>query len=248
MVKVNETILSLLKNGTSLNKVSSITKLNKSTLYFHYKKLFGKKNKPFVFLFKNKEERGEFLGIFAGDGSFYLDKKTSHYTISIATGHYEKEYAEFLKKAFFDWFNKRPMIYTSQYKGKPSCIRTSYYSKELYLFIKEYLTWSGKKSYNICLKELDLTEKDFNRGFLRGLIDTDGSCYIPKNRVSFSTISKKLAEQASAIMESLTNSKPKVYIIKGINEATLYTVTFHGQPARELIAIIKPHNQNRKLE
>ena len=136
MVKVNAQTIMLLKRKISLNKISIMTGLSKSTLYFHYKKLFGKKIKPFKFLFKNEEEKWEFLGIFAGDGSFYLNKREGKYVISIATGYYERQYATFLEEIFIKWFNKKPMKYTSKYKGKPSCIRTTYYSKELYEFIR----------------------------------------------------------------------------------------------------------------
>ena len=244
MVIVDKNTISLIKKGVSLNKISELTGLRKSTLYFHYQKTKGKKFLPLKFNFANRNDLGEFIGIFTGDGSFYKDK-TYHYTIRIFVGYYERHYAEYLQKRFMKWFDKKPNIYLTYHNGKESMITLSYYSKGLYELIKRYLDWKNKKTYTIKLKKLDLKDKKFNFGFLKGLIDTDGNFYAPKRRLSFSTVSKDLADQVFLMINHILGDQPNLNIIKKEYRSNLYTITLHGEKARRLIRIIKPSNINK---
>ncbi len=246
MVVINEKILQMIKKGVSLNKISKITGLGKSTLYFHYKKINGRKIPLIKINFLKKDELGEFLGIFSGDGCFSM-RPNYHYIIRIYIGYYEKHYAECLKIKFNEWFSKSPNIYTTYYRGKKSMITLYYSSKEIYNLIKNYLDWEDKKSYTIRLKNLDLNNIKFNLGFIRGLIDTDGSYYAPKRRVSFSTVSEKLSQQVMTIIENLIKVKPKCYILHPKGEHELYTITLHGKNAEDLINIIKPRNVSKGM-
>lgn len=248
MVVVDDNVINLIKKGNSINEISKITGLGKSTIYFHYRKIKGKKTKVIKFHFSEDEEIGEFIGIFAGDGSFYKRPKTYHYVIRIYTGFYEKEYADFLMKRFTIWFGKKPSTYLMRYKKRPSAIVNYYYSKEIYEFIKKYLEWDGKKTYSVRLKNFNLKNEKFNIGFIKGLIDTDGSYYKQKRRLSFSSVSKRLAEQAFEIIKNLIKKEPKMYIIKDKSNkrSTLYTITLHGDNAKDLIDIIKPNNINKR--
>lgn len=245
MVVINEKILNMIRKGISLNKISKSTGLGKSTLYFHYKKIKGRKIQLIKINFDKQEELGEFIGIFSGDGSFYKRVEGCQYIIRIYIGYYEKHYADYLEEKLFEWFGKRPKIYTTYYNGNPSMIVLYYSSKRMYTFIKDYLIWEGKKTYTIRLKKLDLKDRDFNIGFLRGLIDTDGSYYAPKRRMSFSTVSKELSNNVIAIMENLLGISPKLYIVKKQGYHDLYTITFHGKNAENLIKIIQPKNINK---
>ncbi len=244
MVVINDDILSMIKKGISLNKISQKTGLGKSTLYFHYKKLKGKKTIPIIFNFPSENELGEFFGIFAGDGSFCKRPK-NHYVIRIYIGYYEKHYADILKDKFQEWFSKKPLIYFGYHNDKKSVINIQYYSKDIYELIKKYLEWEGTKTLSVRLKNLKLDKTDFNIGFLRGLIDTDGSFYASKRRISFSTISNKLSHQAFLIMENLVGIPPKLNVIKKEGRHDLYTLTFHGQNTKKLINILKPRNTNK---
>lgn len=241
---VNEAILSMIKKGDSLNKINKKTGIGKSTLYFHYKKLNGKKISIIKFNFPNENELGEFMGIFAGDGSFCKRPK-SHYVLRVYIGFYEKHYADALNIKFQEWFSKKPQIYFSYYKGKKSMITLCYYSKVIYNLIKEYLQWDETKTLSVKLKELDLNKKKFNMGFLRGLIDTDGNFYAPKKRVSFSTTSKVLASQVFVIIQDLIEINPNLNIIKKEGRHDLYTLTLYGKNAKKLINLIKPRNINK---
>jgi hypothetical protein len=249
MVVVDDRTLNLIKNGHSINEIVKITGLGKSTIYFHYKKLKGRKNKKIEFKFKSDNEIGEFLGIFAGDGSYSKDKKKYHHCIRIYTGYYEREYAKKVYNNFSLWFNKKPMNYILKFKGRPTVVVNSYYSKELLILIQKYLKWEGKKTYSVELRDLNLKNKQFNIGFIRGLIDTDGSLDRKRNRLSFSTVSTVLVKQAERIIESLLGKRPKHYIIidkRGIRK-DLHIITVHGKNAKDLIDIIKPNNDNKRL-
>ena len=246
MVIVTEKILDMIKEGKSLNKISKITGLGKSTLYFHYKKINGRKIPLIKINFLREDELGEFLGIFTGDGSF-SKRPNYHYILRIYIGYYEKHYADYLKVKLFEWFGKSPNIYTTYYNGKKSMITFYYSSKEIYNLIKTYLDWDGKKSYTIRLKNLDLNNRKFNAGFIRGLIDTDGSYYAPKRRVSFSTVSEELSKQVMAIIENLIKVQPKCYMPHPKGEHELYTITLHGENAKKLIKLVKPQNINKGI-
>lgn len=243
---VDTNIINLIKNGLSINKIIDKTGLGKSTIYYHYKKIRGRKTKKVEFKFKNNEELGEFLGIFAGDGSFYRGEK-HHYNIRIYTGYYEKGYIEYLKKVLVKWFCKKPHVYKHKYMNKISALRFSYDSKEIYLLLKEYLFWEGKKTYTIKLKNFDINSKDLNLGFLRGLIDTDGNYYAPKRRLSFSTVSKELSQQVQNIMVKNLNVIPNLNVIKSkkSNRVPLYTLSLHGINAKRVIDTVKPSNPNK---
>lgn len=245
MVVVYENTLSLIRQGVSLNKISKLTGLGKSTLYFHYKKIKGKKYSPIHINFVNKRDLGEFLGIFSGDGSFYKNN-TYHYLIRVYTGYYEKQYADYLKKIFLNWFGKKPNIYISYFKGKKSSISTCYSSKELYLLIRTYLSWEGKKTYSVRLKKLDLNDREFNLGFIKGLIDTDGSFYAPKRRLSFSSVSKNLVSQVFSLIEFILKEPPNLNVTRKKGYHDLYTLTLHGEKAKKLINLIKPSNINKR--
>lgn len=244
MRRVNEKIISMIKKGDSLNKICRKTGIGKSTLYFHYKKLKGKKIPLIKFNFPNENELGEFMGIFAGDGSF-CKRPNSHYVIRVYIGFYEKHYADALNIKFLEWFNKKPQIYLSYYQGKKSMVTLCYYSKDIYDLIKKYLKWEGTKTFSVRLNELNLEKIDFNSGFLRGLIDTDGNFYAPKKRISFSTISKELANQVSLIIKNLIEISPNLNITKKEGRHDLYTLTLHGKNAKKLINLIKPRNINK---
>ncbi|MDP1729154.1 MAG: LAGLIDADG family homing endonuclease, partial [archaeon] len=210
------------------------------------KKIKGRKFSLVNLHFSKKDELGEFLGIFSGDGCF-CKRPNSHYIIRIYVGYYEKHYADYLGHKFYEWFGKKPNIYISYYRGKKSMITLYYSSKIIYEHIKKYLSWEGKKSYTIRLKSLDLNNRMFNIGFVRGLIDTDGSYYAPKRRVSFSTVSKELSKQVMAIIENLIKIKPKCYILHPRGEHELYTITLHGENAKKLIRLVKPQNINKGI-
>lgn len=232
-----ETIIDLINIGTSINDISKITNKAKSTIYYYYQKLKGRKCSIPKFNF-SEQELGEFIGIFAGDGSFYLDKKLYKYTISIFTGHKDRDYKEkqiiFLNKIF----NKRPNCFVIP---KKNVFIIRYYSRDIYNLLKEHLEWNGVKTYSVRLRNIDNTSRDFKIGFLRGLLDTDGSFYKPKHRISYGTVSEKLSLQTLNLIKSL-GFFPKCYISNPPNRSKFYSIVLHGEQTRKFIKLINPRN------
>lgn len=244
--KVTLNVLEMIQEGQSLNKISKETGLNKSTVYYHYKKIKGKKIKEIAFSFKNQDELGEFLGVFSGDGNLTINKRGS-YDLRISIGAYESGYADYLYQKMGKWFGKFPQKITQDYKGNPSVIILRYRSKKIYNLLQENLTWEGKKTYSIQLKQLDLYNTKFNRGFLRGLIDTDGSYYRKRKRLTFSSTSYLLARQAYLIITSNIGIRPAFYTYKKEGRATLYTIELYKAKAEKVIKCVKPMNPSKKL-
>ncbi len=245
-MKHKNQIIDLLHQGQSINKISKRLNIGKSTIYYHYKKINGKKNKPISFHFENNNELGEFLGIFAGDGHYHCSKNYQH-IIQIYAGAYETGYRRYLEETLTRWFGKKPRIYHTLYKGKPSCYTFTYYSKTIRELIAKYLIWEGKKTYTVRLVKLDKNNHEFNLGFLRGLIDTDGSYYAPKRRISFSTVSPRLAHNALMIIHQSCHLNPFMDKWEKIGKADIYTLTLHGKNTTRFLDWVRPNNPNKAL-
>lgn len=193
---------------------------SKNVIYYHIKKQFGKKYKPLIFKVKSEEKFGEFLGAFMGDGGFYFGKNYK-YSLVFFLSLKEIEYAKYLSDIINEIFGKKPNIWIDK---KRKIIRITLMGKEIYDVLKKYLYWSENKTHSICLKDSLLnSKKDFLKGIIRGLIATDGSVYIPKNRISFGTVSLKLCNQFSKILEKF-KIKHYIYTVEYRRKKTLYHV------------------------
>src|SRR3989344_8312573 len=117
MVVITQEIKAMLKADVPLYDIARQTGMYPSTLHYHYKKLYGLKLKKVNIHFPSQEEIGEFMGVFAGDGSFHHDKKRGHHNVRIHCGYYEKQYADAIFKKCVEWFEKVPKAYTSNFKG-----------------------------------------------------------------------------------------------------------------------------------
>ena len=62
----------LTKKGFTLNKITKLLDKKKTTVYYHFRKIRGKTFNPIVLTNKDKELIGEFIGLFAGDGSSHV--------------------------------------------------------------------------------------------------------------------------------------------------------------------------------
>ena len=135
-------IINLIHQGVSIPKISKQLDAAKSTIYYHYKKIKGRKF-PLVIIPNNDQVIGEFLGAFSGDGSFFFDKKTWHYTTSIHLHAIDDEkYGRYLKSLIEKNFNKKVRIY---FKPKKELVLV-FYSKDIFKLIAEYLTIDGNKT------------------------------------------------------------------------------------------------------
>lgn len=210
--RINE-ILLLYRNGLSLSKISSKLGIGKTSIYYHVRKRFGKKLRDVVVNESLREELGEIIGAFAGDGNLSFYRKLYHYKITFYLSNYEDDYAKRLVKLILLVFNKKPYIWNSK---KSNCILVSVYGKKICDTIKRFLTWENDKTFSVRLKDMNSLDKPFLIGFLNGLVNTDGAVNIPKKRVMFATISKELRQQASKILNGF-NIPHCNYIVKGKN-------------------------------
>jgi len=103
---------------------------------------------------------------------------------------------DYLKKKLTEWFDKQPRVYGHD----SSTYVLEFNSKKIYRLLCDHLSWMGKKTYSVHLRDLNLANVSFNLGFLRGLLDTDGNYYPPKRRLTFATVSPILAQQTQAIL------------------------------------------------
>jgi hypothetical protein len=102
------------------------------------------------------EELGYLIGIIAGDGYVFYDKKSRHYQVEFYL-HSESD-LEIIKKV--ENLLLKIGLNVQRYNDKRfKCLRLRVYSKELYYFIK-----GDKFNYN----------KEFMLGFVSGFIDSDG--------------------------------------------------------------------------
>lgn len=137
----------------------------------------------------NQELIGEFIGAFAGDGNYCMDKDYRH-QIRITINAEDEAYVSDLAKVMEKLCGKAPWRHTI----KPDNVTIlRFLSRPLINFIREYLTWTGKKTGTVHLTNFDILDPSFLVGFLRGLMDTDGYINIKQHRAQFCTISPDLA-------------------------------------------------------
>jgi len=134
-----EKIVRLSKRGFSLRQISSELNTGKTTIYYHTRKFFGKKLKPFQFV-NNKEKIGEFIGIFAGDGSYYEYGYVTRFFFSAD----EKRYAENVQKILSKMFNRRANLFLDKNTG---IYVIRFNSKDIGNFVKRYLIWNNRRPH-----------------------------------------------------------------------------------------------------
>jgi len=237
--EIRQKIINRINENISINNISKELNLAKSTIYYHYRKIKGKKFKDIEFNFKSKKEIGEFLGIFSGDGNFTLTNYK--HKIRIYTGYYEKEYANNLEEFLSKGLKKKPWRWDNK-----SVIILQYSSKKLYNFIQTYLKWEGKKTYTIRLSNLNHS-KEFFIGFLKGLYDTDGSYNKSKNTVAFYTVSNNLASQIEFILKDKLRIKYGKYINKREGRSPLHQIQIYGKNSHNILRILNPRNPNKNI-
>ncbi|MAG52558.1 MAG: hypothetical protein CMH62_01195 [Nanoarchaeota archaeon] len=201
--KERDYIIQLVKKGKSLNYISKITGLGKSTLYYHYKKTFGKKYKDLKIEDDDDLFIGELVGLFVGDGYAFFDRKSYSYSIRFYFNNTEKEYVKELVKLFVKNFNKSPMVYRTK-----NVLIIKYLSKKLFNFLLNYVGWGvsinkagqNKKSRTVFLKDREYSDR-FKIGFLRGFVDSDG--YISSKKIVLASASEIIMKQTESFFVDL---------------------------------------------
>tara|TARA_Y100000310_G_scaffold337823_1_gene425884 strand:+ start:2317 stop:3078 length:762 start_codon:yes stop_codon:yes gene_type:complete len=237
--QVKKRMSNLIIAGTSINNISRELNLGKSTIYYHYKKIKGRKYKLPTVKVGYSSIDGEIIGIFIGDGSQHFERKSCHYTVNIHFGLKNIRYALYVKCMYQSFFNKKFRLE----KSNPGSIRITTYSKEIFNFFKNYLDYEPKiKHCTVKLRTMKLPKR-FKIGLLRGLWDTDGCIYNRENRIRavFYTTSQVLAQQVHQILIGMeiqnsvyTNNR------KNRNEKTVYIVNVLKPSVDKFINMVKP--------
>lgn len=238
-------IRNLAARGQSVNTIKDKTGLPKSTVYYHFRKEVGQKQKENRLKIPEDEEvKGEICGIFAGDGNFYEDKNYKYrvkFTLNI-NDNYWKELASFLEKSL----DKKPRV---NHQKKYNRTNLRYESKELIDFLKKDLEWNEEdKTGTISLGKSDQIH-DFKIGFLRGLLDTDGFVSKKQNRITFNSISKDLTEDVSRILEEIQINHEIVRDVdKRENCRDMYRARITGSEINDLLEIIEPRHPKKSTQ
>ena len=230
-------IKNYIKIGKSCNQIANLMSKNKSAIYYHFKKIKGRTVFPIQVVSDNNELIGEFIGLFAGDGSFFKSKDF-HYHIRLHFNVAEKEFVhEIIKNVLFVLFRRNPRIYNQQ-----NALILSYYSKNIYDLVRKYLTWNDNepKTYSVTLIKQILSE-EFMIGFLRGNIDSDG--HISKSKISFDSVSKELIRSISKCLDFLRiKYRYREYQEKRLNRRNMHNISICREDFDKFFYIIKPRN------
>jgi len=209
------------KENISVNTIKKYLKKNNIEI--------DEKNIIYGLKSKNDLLIGLYCGIWAGDGTQYIDKG---YRIKICCHSKDKELIKFIQKIILELFNKKTFV---RYEERNrALIRFS--SKYIYKFVYDYLDFSENKSLSVCLKSSNLNNTEYSKGFLLGLMITDG--YL-KNKFCYNTISEKLSQNLMNILKSY-NLSPKYYTHKrekyGWND--LFMVSLKKEESKQINKIL----------
>ena len=235
-LETKEKMIELIKDGLSLNKISKETGLSKTTIYYHSRKINGKKYFEPKFDLNYSELEGEIAGIFAGDGSQHHDYRRGHYTVNIHFG--KTDYVFYVKDLFEKYFNKRFRLHEETRGKKRLCTQ----SKKIFYHFKNYLEYNPRiKHSTVKLKSLDFPEK-FLFGFLRGFLDTDGTiakCADRPMRIVYTTTSKALVSQLKWVLSKF-NIDSGGYVAKRLGLKDLYQVYILARSNKRFLQLVKP--------
>lgn len=197
-------IRNLTLEGKSLNYLSNLIGVDKTTIYYQVRKFKSRIKKEFNPTGLTDYQIGELIGAFAGDGSYtYLlndkndvRKGAQHrirYHLSLKDDYL---YALYLRDLLIK-LNLNPHLYKRESNGT---IDVAISSRLFIDLIREYLIWEGKKTYSVRLKNnLSSYSDDFLKGFVRGLMDTDG--YVEISNPGITCVSQQLIRDLRSIFD-----------------------------------------------
>ncbi|MBU0535612.1 MAG: hypothetical protein KKE20_01500 [Nanoarchaeota archaeon] len=173
---------------------------------------------------------GLYLGIWAGDGTQFLD---NGYTIKICCDSRTRYLIEFYQNFLLQLFDKKSRVATESGNNRAFII---FKSKFIYKFVYYHLNFEDKKTYSVHLKRPVLSySKRFLQGFLLGLALTDG--YLNK-KFYFNTTSPKLAEDAIGILSILGfDARKYVHNRKKYGWKDLHMVSLRKEESYALLCI-----------
>jgi hypothetical protein len=218
-------------------------KLNRLLEQTNKKRFYNKEYAKVKIPNKSSFKLGEFVGAFSGDGNYCFNKKTGHHRIRIYLHKYDdREYAVFLKNLIKNLFNKDACIYSRE-----NCSIVSMSSRKIYDILKIIIFFGNYKSLDFSLNgQLKDYENFFLRGFVRGLMDTDG--YVSTNgNICIGLISKSAINQLSKILEKekIIFSKSK-RAVKGKMKHPLHILSLSRKSTEKYLEIIGFSNPRKR--
>lgn len=231
-------IQNLINEGYSLNEISKVLGKSKTTIYYHFRKIKGRTVKPISFMLEDPELLGEFIGLFAGDGSVSKTKDYK-YRVYLHFNLKDEIFTEnLIDEVLMKLFGKRPMIFT-----KENRLNLCYYSRSISQLLRTYLVWEAcaRKTYSVRLHE-NTYPKSFMIGFLRGCLDSDGHLS-PKN-ISFATVSPGLKDNIVSFLEALSfDYSVRLNKEKRPNRVDIYHIRLFRKEHTRFIKEINPRNK-----
>lgn len=227
-------IIALSNRGASLNQIEKLMDISKTTIYYHVRKKFGKKIKEVTIDNSNERKIGEFVGLFAGDGSYFFDKEKYLYRVRIYLNKNERNVLQYYTKLLEKLFGKPPNVF--YYK---SIAILDFRSKVIVNLLKSYLKWRRNKTYTIGLKDYNKLSIQFLKGFAKGLIDSDGYVRCGQKEIYFGSTSPALNKNFVDTLK-LLDIKYKCYVQKRTNRHVFYKTRIPSDEVTKFIRIINP--------
>ena len=234
-----------INNGKSINKISSTLNIPKSTIYYYYKKIKGKRYQEPQYDIEFSEKEGEIVGIFAGDGSQNYNKINCGYQTNIHFGN-NVPYVTYVKKLYETYFNKKWASWQENTKDGFIKYRLRVVDKKIFNYFEQYLNYEKSHKHDtVQLKPLSFPQ-GFKKGFLRGFLDTDGTISLSDNRIRivYYTTSEILAQQIKKMCEEF---KIFVSIQKRTRKQykTLFNVYVLASSIDRFLNLIQPFKKYR---
>jgi intein/homing endonuclease len=233
-----ENLMNDIRNDVSINNLVKKYGLAKSSIYHYYKKIKGRKSKILSFQPAYSENEGEIVGIFAGDGSQYFEPRGYHYEVNVHFGAHRRPYALYVQHLFESFFGK-----SFRLKDEGRVLRLRTLSKQVFNYFHEYMNYTPQiKHCTVHLKSLNVPE-EFKIGFLRGLVDTDGSVLRDRKTrgryIRYYTTSKILSEQIVRLLEEL-NLEIGVHLRITPGYKDYYIINVHKKSIDSFLKKIQP--------
>lgn len=206
----------LAQEGFSLDRISSMLNVGKSTIYYYAKPYCRKQTKLNLDALSLREQ-GYIIGMFVGDGNIIRNPEKGQYGIKITLDKLkDQDITDYLCMLI----GKAGKKIQKRVEGSDLCLRT--FSKRLVEFILTYVLVAKQSTSKRNIKSLvkyETWNPHFKLGFISGLIDSDGHIFHKKNKhygAIIKTNNRLLAKQIQSIQESLgSNVSIHVHEFKG---------------------------------
>ena len=138
------------------------------------------------FMLLSKREKGYLFGFFVGDGNIFIKEKLGVYRVRLFTFLGEKNVQERIRKIL-----KKILKNFREYQEQDNTFVFEFHSKD---FINKLLKVVDKNGLK---KKIS---RDSERGFIEGLIDSDG--YVKRNYCEITTANPKLKNNIEKVLKS----------------------------------------------